>query len=287
MFVGEWRKVTGNRLTTAVFIWSAPILAFLAMGLVIFAALAWEDIRAEYSTAYSQSWTTAFLMGWQLVNSEFGRFVIAAFTAIVFAGEYQFGTWKNFVPYRRRATLLLTKLAVILTLVTLAWVLMTLILGFGALILGQIAGISPGEFNGEIFRQFIADYLFQMVLTLSATSIAACYAALAAMFTRSTLASLFVAFLMNIAETAILVPLVLISQLTRSNLISIYTYTPSFNLMNLQSYYFSGLPASTPTTTERIMSGQTPAASLLILIVWVVVLLAITFWRFNRQDITT
>ena len=287
LFIGEWRKITGNRLTTTVFIWSVPLIALFLMCVVNIAALGWEDIRLEYGSRAATSWNEAFVMGWPLVNSDIGRYIVAAFTAIVFASEYQLGTWKNFVPYRRRFTLLLTKFAVIGVLVTIAWMAMTLIVGAGTLILGQISGFGLGEFNGESLRQFLGDYGAQMLLTLGATFIASCYAALAAMFTRSTLASFFVALVFNAAETGILLPLVFLSQALRTNLIAIYTFTPSYNLANLQSYLTSGPPAWIPTTTHEFVNGQAPASSLLILVVWVSVLLGITFWRFNWQDITT
>jgi len=287
LLLGEWRKVNGNRITTIMFIWIAPIGALMMMGLIILIAAFSEEARTNMARGQLQPWNETFLFGWLLVNNEIGRYIIAAFTAIVFAGEYQFGTWKNFVPYRRRTTLLLTKFALIGVLVLVAWVSMTLIIGFGFLILGQILGADSGAVNGDILRDFLGDYALQMALTLSATLIAACYAALAAMFTRSTIASFFVAVIISIAETGILLPISIIYQFFRVNLFALYTYTPSFNLFNIQSLVQSGRQMSAPAVPGTVTPSHSLETSLLIIVIWVFVLLGVTLWRFNRQDITT
>jgi ABC-type transport system involved in multi-copper enzyme maturation permease subunit len=289
LFLGEWRKINGNRTTTTLFIWSAPIGAFLLMGLIILSIAASETARenVRFGGGFSGSWSEMFLGGWQVVNNEIGRYVIAAFTAIVFAGEYQFGTWKNFVPYRRRTTLFLNKLAVIAVMVIIAWVSMTIIVGIGFLIVAQIGNVDVGTFDGETVRAFAGQYALQMALTLTATLIAACYAALAAMFTRSMIASFFVAVLFNVIETGILLPLALLYQFFRVNLLAIYTYTPSFNLANIQQIIQFDRPVTPPSIPGTMISGHSFENSLIIIVIWLLVLLSITLWRFNRQDIVT
>ena len=96
LFRAEWMKLTGNRWATSFFVWIFPAMPIGIMGVYIVGALVSAEGR-EYLATNEQgmtNWQINFRFSWEFVNSEFGRWMIAAFTAIVFAGEYQHGTWK-------------------------------------------------------------------------------------------------------------------------------------------------------------------------------------------------
>ena len=54
-------------------------------------------------------WTDTFMASWGFANNLFGRMFLLGFTAVTFAGEYQWGTWKNIIPRQRRSLLIMAK----------------------------------------------------------------------------------------------------------------------------------------------------------------------------------
>jgi ABC-2 type transport system permease protein len=289
MFRAEWLKIAGNRWTTAFFIWIFPMSAFAIMAFWILVLIGAHEAREAFEPI---TWDEALLTPWTLVNNEFGRWIVAAFTAFVFAGEYVHGTWKNLVPRQSRIVLILTKFVTVGVFVLFAWTLMTVIVGFGLGIASDIVGTSFGEFNGEIFNEFIGDFSLQVFITLTATLIAASYAALAAMFTRNTLASVFIAILLNIAETAILLPLILLRLWLEIDLVALYSYTPGYNLANISTWITQdvGISQEARDAEGQVIWAYGPHSleeSLLIIAVIVIALVGFTVLRFQRQDITT
>ncbi|MDX1991942.1 MAG: ABC transporter permease [bacterium] len=291
MFAGEWKKIAGQRWAALLFVWIAPIAALVFFGFLAVVALLSPGFREELADGTLPPWNDAFLYGWLMVNNEFGRYVIAAFTAIVFAGEYQWGTWKNFVPHRTRTSLLLTKFFTVGAFTITAWTAMSLIVGIGFGLMAVFGGRSYGAFNGEIFREFIGTYGLQMALTFTATLIAACYAALTAMFTRSVLVSFFVVIVLTILENGILLPLFLIYGFFDLDLLWLYRFVPTYNLANINAWLTTGTGFSPPGVGDGgVYVPPEPNAlglSLFIIVVWVVALLSVTLWQFRRQDITT
>lgn len=289
MFRAEWLKIAGNRWITGFFVWIFPMSAFAIMALWIVILLFSSEARAEFGPT---TWDEALLAPWTLVNNEFGRWIVAAFTAFVFAGEYVHGTWKNLVPRQPRVRLILTKFVTVGVFVLFAWTLMTVIVGISLGIASNIAGTSFGEVNGTVFNDFIGDFSLQVFITLTATLIAASYAALAAMFTKNTLASVFIAILLNIAETAILLPLLLLKAWLDIDFIALYTYTPGYNLANISTWVTQDNGISQEVLNEEGeflwgYSAHSLEGSLLIIAMIVIALVGFTVLRFQRQDITT
>jgi hypothetical protein len=121
--------------------------------------------------------------------------ILLGFAAVVFAGEYQWGTWKNIVPRNRRVMLLLMKFMALGVFVVLAFVLMSIIWVIGLGVLAQIAGAEYGPaVTLHVLSDFAEDYAIQAALTFTSMMIAAGYAALAGMLTRSILGGVLVSF---------------------------------------------------------------------------------------------
>jgi hypothetical protein len=282
LFRAEWRKIQGNRYAVIFLLWIFPVMALvMVVGAILFALFS-----ADYRTAIEQwdvTWTGRFLETWSIPNNELGRFVILAFTAVVFAGEYQYGTWKNMIPRQPRARLILNKFLTIGVFVVVAFIAMSLIAGVGTGIVNSIAGVSYGpEPSGEVVGEFTGDYLTQMSITLVSTFIATAYAAFGAMIARNILGGLVIGGLFQLGESGLLAPLALVRLIFNIDLFWLYQYTPSYNLANIGSLLGGGDGA-----TIMDMVPHALPLSMLIVAVWVVGLVTLTVVLFRRQDVTT
>ena len=289
LFRAEWMKLTGNRWATSFFVWIFPAIPVALMGFGIFAALLSADARESLGSDQEQmAWYSNFVFSWEIVNNEFGRWMIAAFTAVVFAGEYQFGTWKAIVPGRQRMTVIFNKFFTILVFVLVAWIGMSLLYGIGGFILSAILGNGYGEVNSVIVRDFINGYGVNMFVAVTSVSVAIGYAALAATITHNILSSVFIAISITFAEKGILIPLYLLNEFFHVEVYDLYLYTPGYNLSNISKWGLDGKAYIEPIFRE--MSSSEPhslGASLLIVFVWIFGLIGLTVWRFNRQDIVS
>lgn len=119
LFRAEWQKITGYRIVATLLVWIYPAGAALMMVLALIGVLLSESLRAGVQQS-PPVWTQQSMVIWELVNSEIGRFLLVTFAAFVFAGEYQWGTWKNLVPRTARVPLILTKYAAFAVLITAA-----------------------------------------------------------------------------------------------------------------------------------------------------------------------
>jgi ABC-type transport system involved in multi-copper enzyme maturation permease subunit len=288
LFRAEWRKITGNRWVTGCMIWIFPILGVLATILMILGLVLSSSFRNGI-VAEPATWTEVMILPWGIPTNPVGRGILLGFTAVLFAGEYQWNTWKTIVPRSRRVPLILTKFFTVAVFVIFAFTLMSLLLTAGVGLVSAMAGASYGpELNGEVLSQFAEDYGLQMANAFIATMIAACYAALAAMITRSILASAIFAIMFTIIETALILPLWLLAEwLQRDFFLHIYRFLPNSNLNNMFTWLANDVP---PEGMELPVSGEVILDSLefsvVMLVIWVVGLVALTAYLFQRQDIT-
>lgn len=288
LFRAEWRKITGNRWVTGCMIWIFPILGVLATALMIL-GLALSSSFRNGILEEPALWTDVMILPWGIPTNPVGRGILLGFTAVLFAGEYQWNTWKVIVPRSRRVPLILTKFFTVAVFIIFAFTLMSLLLTAGVGLVSALAGASYGpDLNSEALSQFAEDYGLQMANAFIATMVAACYAALIAMVTRSILASAIVAIAITIIETALILPLwVLAEWLQRDFFLHIYRFLPNYNLNNMFSWLANDVP---PEGMELPVSGDMIVDSLefsvVMLVIWVVGLVTLTAYLFQRQDIT-
>ncbi len=284
MFRGEWLKISGNRWATTFLIWIFPVgVAVMAIGAVFFALVS-EDFRVGVSVA---EWDRNILFVWPAVNNPFvGRIAVLIFAAIVFAGEYQYGTWKNLIPMRRRVMLLLTKYITLAVFVTLAFVLMTVVQGLGGWVLSGIIGSDYGlDQFGNKLGPFLEDYVVELLYTFAGAFFAASYAALAAMFTRNILATVIISMIIFIAEAVgILLILAFLSWIFSTDLFQVYYFMPTYNLENIVAWGRTGEVIPFGESDSQYVV-PTVLGSVGIVLGWATVLLTVTLWRFQRQDI--
>lgn len=289
MFRAEWLKISGNRWTVAFLIWVFPIGALILMASAVLIALLSPGFRTEQQMMGIDPWHITLVKAWEIINNPIiGRPAILIFTAIVFAGEYQNGTWKNLIPLRTRVALILNKFVTLAVFITLSFVLMTMIVGVGTGIVAAVMDMDYGLGTvGPVMGDFLGEYFLQMFYVLTSTFIVSCFAALAAMLTRSVVAASIVAILAYFFETlGVILFFLLVDLVTGLELYQIYRFLPSFNLENIMSWARSGdgLPFVIGEVDYGVLSLE---ASILIVIAWAVALIALTIWRFQRQDITT
>lgn len=284
MFRGEWLKLSGNRWATTFLVWIFPVgVAVMAIGAVFFSLLS-DEFRTTIAIA---EWDRNILFVWPVVNNPLiGRVAVLIFAAIVFAGEYQYGTWKNLIPLRRRVTLLLLKYVTLAVFVTTAFILMTIVQGLGGWALSGIIGSDYGLSHfGDKLEPFLKDYMVEMLYTFAGAFFAASYAALAAMFTRNILASVLISMGIYIAEAiGILLILALLSWIFNKDLGQIYFFMPTFNLENIVAWARSGEVIQMDTESTQYIV-PTVLGSLGIVLGWATALLSLTLWRFQRQDL--
>ncbi len=288
----EWRKLLGHRKAVSFLIWVYPIGALMIVLLVqIVPGLLIETVR-QMMAADPIDWTEDLLSVWNTMNGfpggTFLRMPFLAFIAIAFAGEYQWGTWKNIVPRQSRTALILAKFLVLGLLFLLALLLTSLVITGGGWLQAVLLGVPFGPLLVDLeLLPFLQQLGVQALVTFLNTLIVAAYAALIAMYSRSIVASLLLSVGVSIVEFASSLLLLIMSQaLQRPDIVNVLAATPTYNLDNVRSWLmdgvgstFGGFPGFTAVPPMWI--------SVLILLAWLVGLLGLTAVVFRRQDITT
>ena len=291
LFRAEWSKIAGNRIVLGVFIWIFPVTAFVFLILAAISAAVSEQFRVAINAA-PPTWTNQALTTWSFVNSEIGRFRLVGFAADVFGGEYQRQMWKNLLPRRRRLPLILNKFLTIAVYALTAFVGMVIIVtvmsGLVTAVAGAPYGPAFGDMSGADWLQFLRAVGSQASISFAAAIIAACYAAVGAIITRSILGAIVVGALLNLFEQGIAVAIALVVSITQQgDLFRLYLYTPGYNLANLSSWSTYG-NGYIPLFIERYncCGAFSVEASTVLVLAWIVGLIALTCYLFVRQDIT-
>lgn len=281
----EWQKTLGNRRVTALLIWifpaAAAALVLLQLALLPFAT----EFRTQLALA-QQTWTGNAIGVWGIPPNAVGRLILMSFIAVVFGGEYQWRTWKNLIPRRRRSALILAKFVVVAALILIAFGLTTLVWSGGQALVHRLAGVPYGPaFTPDILRDFARDYLLRAGLAFVATMISAGYAAVAALQTRSILGGVLAGLGLTIAEESSILLFSLLYYSAGVDLAPhLYRLMPGYNLRNIASWLESGRSSLFPFSPTLVFDDPLPW-SLAIVTLWILSLLALTLWRFQRQDI--
>jgi ABC-2 type transport system permease protein len=290
LFRAEWQKTAGNRWAVGMLMWIFPAAAFGMSVAAIVITLLSSGYREYLQGIGPIPWNTRMLETVGFLNSELGRLIILAFTAIMFAGEYQYGTWKNLIPRRRRVALILTKFVTLAVFVVISVIAFSIIAVIGTGLTSAIAGVEFGPaLTGEVVGQFLSDYGLQLLVTLSATFIASGYAAVAAMVIRNILGSLLVGFIFSLGEATVLILTLVLYNVFKLpvQVVNIYLFTPGYNLANISAWAKNGVGYAYRVAMDYSLEPFSLAASLLIVALWILGLVALTLFLFRRQDITS
>lgn len=290
LFRAEWDKIAGNRITVAAFVGIYPISAFMLLVFAAIAVLVSTTFRQNVVNA-PPNWMNQLMFPWGIINTEIGRAIMAAFAADVFGGEYQRQMWKNLLQRRGRTALILNKFLTMAVFVLTAFLLMCVIIGIGVGLMTALAGaayppalsdLAPGELEG-----FVRKFCTQASVAFAAALIAAAYAALGGIFTRSILGAVAVGVLLTLAEQGIALVLVILTRIAENpSLLQIYQFTPGYNLANISAWAQFGTGYLPPYMTPYGFMPFSVELSTLLIIAWLVGLIALCVFLFRRQDIT-
>jgi len=212
---------------------------------------------------------------------------LVAFAADVFAGEYQRGMWKNLLPRRPRASIILMKFFTMSFMLLIAFFATCLLAG---LISGVVVRITGAPYDltlpGETLSDFFSSFALQAFVAIISALLAACFAALGGILTRSILGAVGFGAALTLGEQAVLLVLFFLGNiLNMPGIIALYQYTPGYNLSNISSWATSGTPFLASDMTKQYMIDMSAGASFAILALWLVGLIGLTVWMFRRQDI--
>jgi ABC-2 type transport system permease protein len=275
----ETLKLTRHKATWFL-VWIYPLL-FLALFLMGIAIGLSRPAHAAVPVS-AATWMAPAAMIWKLPNQTIGRFLIAAYVAVVFAGEYGWNTWKLIVPHRTRASLIAAKLALVFLLFAAAFLLTAvisiLLTWMGGLATGQPApaGITAAailHMHGKAALGGLAPFLFAVAST-----------SLAAVLTRSTIAALVIGIVVAVLEPILVNFGPLLSSYAPGLVWSLFHGLPAYHLANLTSWIAEGGPRRALFPDGRAVALDW-TISLAVMAAWTAALTAATFESFRRQDI--
>jgi len=283
----ELQKIVGHRWVTGLLIWVFPVGALAASLLLILVSLL-SPARLQYFGLGEIKWTDQMLSVWDIPGSALGRLLLIGFMAFVFAGEYQWGTWKNILPYNSRPRIILTKYLAVGLLILISFAAMSLIWSVGPGIAVRFTGGSYGPaLTGAIVADFTGDYVFKIVLTFTVIMITAGYAALGGVITRSVLGSALIGIGAILLQELSMVILLLVSSLANEpGVLNLYRLTPTYNLYNVSSWMQSNVPYRVQIPGFEHLASDSMSFSVVVLAVWIITLVGMTMLVFRRQDIT-
>ena len=299
LFRAEWKKTIGNRWLVGCLMGLFPMAA-LVVSLFIFALVIFDSEIQERVANNPTPWTDASLFFWAIPNSIIGRLLIVAFTAAMFAGEYQWGTWKNLMQRRDRISLIVTKFITLGIFVILSFILTSLIWVIGRGVIQLVAGGTYPPAFDEIPSDYWNKLLLQMFNTFVSTLILSGVAALVALVTRSIIASIIVGMVAAIFDGFVGVVLLLFYSLTEQRFFpGLYRFTVSYNVDNLLNIATSGEPSPVlgninvqnnfvfgTLKLDPPLAGNPLGISLLIMLLWAALMICLSVYSFYRQDMT-
>lgn len=227
-------------------------------------------------------WVANAAAFWNAPSNGLVRYLICAFAAVVFGGEYGWNTWKLIVPHRSRTTLLGAKYVVCVALLYLAFLAAALIMmGLGwveDVVTGDAIpeGITLGALAQAHWAGFLAS-LAPVLLTIAYTS-------LAAILTRSTTAALVISIAITTLEGIFGTFGPALSMYLPGVVEMLYQALPGYHLGNLTSWIRDGDAREVMFPSGTVLAFGW-ATSLALALGWIVGLVALTILRFRRQDI--
>ncbi|HEX8124184.1 MAG TPA: hypothetical protein VF548_01215 [Allosphingosinicella sp.] len=260
-------------------VWLFPIAFSLIMLITIGAGLTGFDPPDRPDL---HNWVEDTVLIWFVPSNAFGRYLISAFVAVVFAGEYGWNTWKLVVPHRRRPSLIAAKYALVVGLLAISFLLTAIsITGLAFVddfLTGDTmpAGIDAALLWGEHSRSALAAVLPVLI--------AVGYASLAAILTRSTIAALVIAIAATTLEQVIVGFGPQLYTKFPAIVWPLFNILPGHHLANVSDCIRSGA-ALKREFPGGLVVHYSCAQSLAILAAWIAALWGATFEAFRRQDI--
>jgi ABC-2 type transport system permease protein len=234
-----------------------------------------------HGEADAAAWISDAVDFWSISRQPIGRYLLGAFVAVVFAGEYGWNTWKLIVPHRARNSLIAAKYVVALALVaigfTLAAIMFNLFFWIEDLATGDPipAGIAAGA--------LLQAHALAALATLAPILLTTAYVSFAAILTRSTVAAIIIGLVITTVEQLFRVFAPMLAFQAPGLVGMLYQALPGYHLGNIGYWLTQGRALVVPFPSGPF--SMAPAASLAIVAAWTLGLTALTFRIFRRQDI--
>jgi hypothetical protein len=297
LLLAELKKVVLNYKLTSFLVWVFPVGVAAFYTIANLAALLPDkqfainllSATSGISSAETSRWTTDAVSIWGVISSFpvniLGRMLPLAFMAVVFASEYQWGTWKNLVPRRGRTALMVSKFVILTALLVTSFLLASACTVLGQAIGRRLTGMAyEPALGADVLRSFAETFFQTIFLGVISLLILAGVAALAAILTRSVLAGMLVGFGFSMVDSVSMMILMVLGYLFgKPELVDLFRFTSSYNLQNAMSWFQTDaayVPVGTGFTGEPSL-----AFSLILLFLWTVGLIVLAIWAFRRQDI--
>ena len=269
----EALKTGGNRKVVWPLVWIYPIGALLVL-LIVGGVQVWQEASGGVTVGGAKSvegWLDDYGGIWSTPASL--RFLMIAFAAVVFGGEYGWNTWKLVAPHRGRVELMLSKHLSAVGWLMAGYLVMAVIWVLGVTLLGFLLGDPPtnvplgavlaGQGKGALFALLTT----ALTVTLTAVLVVA---------TRSTLGAVVIGIVVTAAEPIIAPRLAQIHDL-------FLRLSPGVALGNLQSWIFNGEALTLPTSGGMVSDSW--VFSLTVVLVWTAALAGLSVALFRRQDL--
>jgi hypothetical protein len=262
-------------------VWIYPIALLAIIGLIVVMTLVnGGDVVDEAPSL--EAWLNDASAFWRAPRQAVVRILIAAYVAVLFAGEYGWNTWKLIVPHRARASLLAAKYALILILFAIAFTLAALLFTAGVWTDDVMSGDPMPA--GITFARLAGAHGTAALAAIAPLLVTIGYASLAAVLTRSMVGALIVSVVMITVESLIgnLAPMLAVY--LPSAMWALAHVLPGYHIANLASWIESGEALSMPFPSGAVLSLAW-TTSLPVVAAWIGALIGATFALFRRQDI--
>ena len=277
-FSAEALKIRHHKATWFL-VWAYPILFSVVFLIAFILGVAGVDEQTDPQALPEFIEDTVLI--WVVPSQTIGRYLIAAFVAVVFAGEYGWNTWKLVVPHRSRPALIAAKYAVLLTLFLAAFAMTALISTGGTFAKYWSTGdVIPDGVTASLLLSTHGTYALSAIAPLLVTI---GYASLAAILTRSTIAALVISIVALTIEELLFKLAPMLSVKFPAVIDALYPVLPGYHLANMFEWITEGVALQTKFPDG--VFAQPLATSAAVIAAWVVALIGMTFVAFKRQDI--
>jgi ABC-type transport system involved in multi-copper enzyme maturation permease subunit len=271
----------GRHKATWGLVWIYPIVMIGTIGLIVVMTLATGGDVVDKPPTLAE-WLGDAAAFWGLPGQTVARMLIAAYVAVVFAGEYGWNTWKLIVPHRTRGSLLAAKYALVLILFALAFTVASMLFTLGVWTDDVMSGDPTPA--GITFAGLAGAHGAAALAAIAPVLVTIGYASLAAILTRSMVGALIVSIVMIAVESLVGSFAPMLAVYLPSAMWALAHALPGYHLSNLASWIANGEALSMPFPSGAVLALDW-TTSLAVLAAWVAGLIGAAFALFQRQDI--
>ncbi|RYY25481.1 MAG: hypothetical protein EOP62_13650 [Sphingomonadales bacterium] len=272
----EWTKLLPHK-GTWLLVWIYPIVfaLILTIGLI-------GEPGMSKSAGTAPGWIGETTMIWHTSSFTLGRYFIAAYFALVFAGEYGWNTLKLVVPHTPRWKLVAAKYGVATGLLYIAWIAAAVLTVIAEYTKTAMAGLPVP--NGVTIAAILNAHGAELLNGIVPLLLTAAYASVLAVLTRSTLAAFIISLVLITLDDLLGKIVSALSGMGMEWLAVPYRLLPGYHLENFASWVQTGKAYVVPLASGAMVE-MSQLTSTLAITAWIGGLMALTFVIFQRQDI--